>query len=202
MVQRSMRPYKQRTSPPSPATKARRFGLFARLMAAAAGTACIAPAAAQTLEVPMHRVDTAGVAESIGTVTITVAGGRLVFTPALEGLQPGLHGFHVHEKPSCEPATDPEKGKVMPAQAAGPHLDPHKTGRHDGPMGDGHLGDLPALKVDNDGKATAPVVAPRLKMADLKGRTLMIHAGGDNYSDKPEKLGGGGERIACGVIGS
>jgi Cu-Zn family superoxide dismutase len=118
----------------------------------------------------MHRVDTAGVAESIGTVTITVAGGRLVFTPALEGLQPGLHGFHVHEKPSCEPATDPEKGKVMPAQAAGPHLDPHKTGRHDGPMGDGHLGDLPALKVDNDGKATVPVVAPRLKMADLKGR--------------------------------
>lgn len=28
----------------------------------------------------------------------------------------------------------------------------------------------------------------------------MIHAGGDNYSDKPEKLGGGGSRIACGVI--
>ncbi len=150
----------------------------------------------------MHRVDAAGVAESIGTVTITVAAGRLVFTPALEGLQPGLHGFHVHEKPTCEPGMDPEKGKMMPAQAAGAHLDPRKTGRHDGPMGEGHLGDLPALKVDNDGKATAPVVAPRLKMADLKGRTLMIHAGGDNYSDKPEKLGGGGERIACGVIGS
>jgi Cu-Zn family superoxide dismutase len=28
----------------------------------------------------------------------------------------------------------------------------------------------------------------------------MIHAGGDNYADKPKKLGGGGERIACAVI--
>jgi superoxide dismutase, Cu-Zn family len=29
----------------------------------------------------------------------------------------------------------------------------------------------------------------------------MIHAGGDNYADQPQPLGGGGARIACGVIG-
>jgi Cu-Zn family superoxide dismutase len=28
----------------------------------------------------------------------------------------------------------------------------------------------------------------------------MIHEGGDNYSDEPAPLGGGGARIACGVI--
>jgi len=28
----------------------------------------------------------------------------------------------------------------------------------------------------------------------------MIHAGGDNYSDEPAKLGGGGARMACGVV--
>lgn len=167
-----------------------------------ATTACIASAHAQTLVVPMHRVDASGIGESIGTITITVAAGRVMFTPALEGLPPGLHGFHVHEKPSCDPAPDPEKGTVMPAQAAGGHLDPRKSGRHEGPMGEGHLGDLPALKVDAAGKATAPVVAPRLKIGDLSGRALMIHAGGDNYSDKPAKLGGGGERIACGIIAS
>jgi Cu-Zn family superoxide dismutase len=170
------------------------------IAAALAAAACVAPAYAQTLQVMMHRVDTTGVGESIGTVTVTVSAGGLMFTPALEGLPPGLHGFHVHDKPSCDPATDPEKGKVMPAQAAGGHLDPRKSGQHKGPMGDGHLGDLPALKVASSGKATLPLVAPRLKMADLTGRSLMIHAGGDNYSDKPEKLGGGGERIACGVI--
>ena len=27
-----------------------------------------------------------------------------------------------------------------------------------------------------------------------------VHAGGDNYSDQPAPLGGGGARIACGVI--
>jgi Cu-Zn family superoxide dismutase len=27
----------------------------------------------------------------------------------------------------------------------------------------------------------------------------MVHAGGDNYADEPQKLGGGGARVACGV---
>jgi Cu-Zn family superoxide dismutase len=43
-------------------------------------------------------------------------------------------------------------------------------------------------------------VAPRLTVADIKGRAIMIHAHGDNYSDDPKPLGGGGARIACGVI--
>ncbi len=37
-------------------------------------------------------------------------------------------------------------------------------------------------------------------MEELKGRSLMIRAGGDNYSDLPEKGGGRGARIACGVM--
>jgi Cu-Zn family superoxide dismutase len=40
-----------------------------------------------------------------------------------------------------------------------------------GPTGAGHLGDLPLLVVNNDGKATQPVVAPRLKTLDeVKGK--------------------------------
>ena len=54
--------------------------------------------------------------------------------------------------------------------------------------------------VGADGKTTTAVTAPRLKMADVMGRSLMIHAGGDNYSDQPAPLGGGGARVACGVI--
>ena len=37
-------------------------------------------------------------------------------------------------------------------------------------------------------------------MEDVSGRALMIHEGGDNYADEPKPLGGGGARIACGVI--
>jgi Cu-Zn family superoxide dismutase len=42
--------------------------------------------------------------------------------------------------------------------------------------------------------------AQRLKTSDLAGRAITIHAGGDNYSDNPKKLGGGGARVACGVV--
>ena len=53
-----------------------------------------------------------------------------------------------------------------------------------------------------DGTATTPVLAPRLKLSDVRNRALMIHAGGDNHADHPAPLGGGGGRVACGVIGA
>lgn len=28
----------------------------------------------------------------------------------------------------------------------------------------------------------------------------MVHAGGDNHSDHPAALGGGGARVSCGII--
>jgi Cu-Zn family superoxide dismutase len=62
------------------------------------------------------------------------------------------------------------------------------------------MGDLPVLEVAADGTAQLTLTAPRLTVPDARGRALMIHAGGDNYSDQPEPLGGGGPRIACGVI--
>lgn len=76
------------------------------------------------------------------------------------------------------------------------------AGRHGFPWeDDAHLGDLPALLVTEDGSASQPVLAPRLKrLEDLHNRSLMIHAGGDNHADHPQPLGGGGARVACGVI--
>jgi len=85
----------------------------------------------QTLQVPMQLLDADGGAKSIGTVTVTSAGEGVTFTPKLTGLLPGIHGFHVHEKLSCDAATDPQSGKLTPGQAAGGHLDPEKTNRHE-----------------------------------------------------------------------
>ena len=113
-------------------------------------------------------------------------------------MPPGAHGFHLHENPSCDPGE--KDGSVQPGWSAGNHYDPAKSGRHEGPQGAGHLGDLPILNVDEAGRAIGAVTAPRLKMSDLKGRAVIIHAGSDTYSDQPEKGGGGGARIACGVI--
>ncbi len=161
--------------------------------------ACFAAnAALADTTVTLHAVGADGVGASLGEVTVTESDYGLVFTPALEGLEPGLHGFHVHQNPSCEPQE--KDGKMVPALAAGGHYDPENTGKHDFPWGDGHLGDLPGLYVDAEGNATNPVLAPRLKMDDLNGRALMVHAGGDNHSDHPAPLGGGGARVACGVF--
>jgi Cu-Zn family superoxide dismutase len=148
--------------------------------------------------VTMHRVNTDGVDEAIGAVDISPTPWGVLFTPNLSDLPPGLHGFHVHQNPNCAPAKD--EGEMAPAMAAGGHFDPQGTGRHEGPYGKGHLGDLPALYVDEQGNATHPVLAPRLDMEDLNGRALMVHVHGDNYSDKPVELGGGGARMACGVV--
>ena len=104
----------------------------------------------------------------------------------------------MHANPSC--AAGEKDGKKVPALAAGGHYDPQASNKHGLPWGDGHLGDLPALYVDADGKAANPVLAPRLKLADVHGRSLMVHAGGDNHADHPQPLGGGGARFACGVV--
>lgn len=155
------------------------------------------PAYAETV-VTMNLVDAKGTGAEVGRVTISESKYGLVFTPALRGLPPGLHGFHVHQNPSCAPGE--KDGKPVAALAAGGHLDPAGTNRHGEPWGDGHLGDLPPLYVDADGNATQPVLAPRLKAADVAGRSIMVHAGGDNHADHPAPLGGGGARVACGVV--
>ncbi|PBD64750.1 superoxide dismutase [Cu-Zn] SodC2 [Klebsiella pneumoniae] len=94
-----------------------------------------------------------------------------------------------------------KEGKAVAAGAAGGHYDPQHTGKHEGPLGAGHLGDLPLLVVNDAGVADQPIIAPRLKtLAEVKGKALMVHVGGDNMADSPQPLGGGGERFACGVI--
>lgn len=176
--------------------------LARRALLVAAGTSiCIGTAQAAPLKIMINAVTAEGVGASIGTVTATDTPKGLRLTPALRDLPPGPHGFHVHTKPSCDPGPDQDKGGAAAAAfGAGGHLDPQSTGKHEGPDGMGHQGDLPALVVGKNGKATQPVIAPHLKVADLAGHALMIHAGGDNYADQPVKLGGGGARIACGVI--
>ncbi|MDY4368024.1 superoxide dismutase [Cu-Zn] SodC [Pectobacterium brasiliense] len=141
-----------------------------------------------------------GTGGSIGEVSIAETPYGLLFTPNLKGLEAGIHGFHVHENASCEPAE--QDGKPVPALAAGGHLDPKKTGKHLGPYNDqGHLGDLPGLVVNADGTSIYPILAPRIKsLSEVKNHALMVHVGGDNYADTPAKLGGGGARMACGVI--
>jgi len=156
--------------------------------------ACLlaSPLAFADLTIPLYHVTASNVGKLAGTVQVTETKYGLLLTPDLHDLQPGIHGFHIHQNPSCE----------QNGMAAGGHLDPEDSNKHRGPYSNlGHLGDLPALYVNADGSASLPVLAPRLNHLDeIRNHSLMLHEGGDNYSDTPTKLGGGGTRMVCGLI--
>jgi Cu-Zn family superoxide dismutase len=156
-------------------------------------------ALAAQVSAPVALATLAGPGAAVGTVTFADSPGGAVITVDLNGLPAGQHGFHVHMNGSCDPG--PVNGQVAPAGAAGGHFDPGHTGMHMGPTGMGHMGDLPYLTVAADGTDHETLTAPHLTdVSVLKGHALVIHAGGDNYADAPKPLGGGGPRIACGVL--
>jgi Cu-Zn family superoxide dismutase len=173
-------------------TLARWIGGLSALLLLSSG----AGLAQQPLSVEMHKVSDAGVGEKIGVITITDGTSGANFTVAVAGIPAGAHGFHIHEKGDCSTAL--KDGKPDAAGAAGPHYDPGSQKAHKGPGGGGHAGDLPVLTATTTGINHA-VEAPGLKVADIRGRALVIHESGDNYTDNPEN-GGGKGRIACGVV--
>lgn len=150
------------------------------------------------LTVSIFKINAKGVGAEIGTITVSDGRGGLHIVPSLSSLPPGPHGFHLHENPDCGPGM--KDGKMQAGMAAGGHYDPSATGKHAGPFANGHRGDLPVLVVDANGNATQIMNALHLSVNDVRGRALVIHEGGDNYSDQPQPLGGGGARIACGAV--
>jgi len=153
-----------------------------------------------SIVVPMTLVTASGAGASVGDITLRNGAAGAALALHLHGLPPGDHGFHLHGAASCAAAAN-ASGEMTAAGGAGGHFDPANTGHHEGPSGAGHMGDLPVLHVEADGTASQVLIAPRLRsINELRGHALIIHAGGDNYSDTPAPLGGGGARIACGVV--
>lgn len=121
----------------------------------------------------------------------------------VSGLKPGPHGLHIHENPNCNPGPDAQ-GQTIPFGAAGSHFDPGASHNHDGPHArndQGHGGDLPMITVGEDGKGRLNFDTNRLKMTGptgVLGRSIVIHAGVDDYQTDPAGNSGGRER--CGVF--
>jgi Cu-Zn family superoxide dismutase len=130
-----------------------------------------------------------------GTVTFAQQGERVRVTANLKGLKPGAeHGFHVHEKGDCS------SGDGM---SAGGHYNP--AGKAHGNVhagGDRHAGDLPNIKADASGNASASFEASGISVgggaADVVGKGLIVHRDPDDYKSQP--AGNAGPRLACAVI--
>jgi Cu-Zn family superoxide dismutase len=153
-------------------------------------------AKAQQLAVDLRHISDTGVGDKVGTVVLSEGRGGLFLKVLVKGLSKGRHGFHVHENGDCGPAM--KDGKMVAGMAAGGHFDPEGTKTHRGPRGNGHKGDLTALYSTVKG-INQMVLTRRLNLADVRGRSLVIHEGGDNYTDDPEN-GGGKGRVACAVV--
>ncbi|MBQ4561551.1 MAG: superoxide dismutase family protein [Clostridia bacterium] len=108
------------------------------------------------------------------TVSVNISG--------LTYSESGFFGFHIHEGISCT-------GKGFP-----------NTGNHYDPTGNSHprhKGDLPPLLKCNGGAYTT-VLTDRFRVADIIGKTVVIHSMPDDFTTQP--AGNAGTKIACGVI--
>ena len=128
-----------------------------------------------------------------GNVTFTQQGDRVRVVAQVSGLKPGAeHGFHVHEKGDCS------SGDGM---SAGGHYNPASK-PHGSLATDHHAGDMPNLKADSYGNASAtfeiPGVAVGSGAADIVGKGLIVHRDPDDYTTQP--TGNAGPRLACAVI--
>ena len=125
-----------------------------------------------------------------GTVAFTQDGDHVTFVADVDGLAPNtIHGFHVHEKGDL---SDPGLLK------AGGHYNPtHQP--HGGPLSaHHHAGDLGNLTADAAGHAHATGTLPGVALADLVGRTVIVHAKADDLHTQPS--GDSGGRVAGGKI--
>lgn len=129
-----------------------------------------------------------------GEAVFVETGLGLKINLSIEGVPPGKHGFHIHEKGDCG-----DQGK-----AAGAHFNPEGV-----PHGDlskdgfqkAHAGDLGNIEIGQDGKGNLERVISGLTLKEGKysvaGRSIILHEKEDDFS---QPSGNAGARIACGVI--
>ena len=136
-----------------------------------------------------------------GSISFTQAaeGGPVTVTGTVTGLEPGLHGFHVHQ------FGDISQGCV----STGGHFNPHGK-NHGGPKDEErHVGDLGNIEAGANGEAKVDIEDSFISLIGpntIIGRAIVVHAGEDDLGkgghDDSLTTGHAGGRVACGVIGS
>jgi superoxide dismutase, Cu-Zn family len=126
-----------------------------------------------------------------GKVTFTQTDEGVEIVADLTGLQPGEHGFHIHEFGDCSMAD---------GKCAGSHFNPTNQ-PHGGPDdAHRHVGDLGNIKADSRGHGVYKRVDKVIALNGPKsiiGRSVIVHAQKDDF----KSVASAGARIGCGVIG-
>jgi Cu-Zn family superoxide dismutase len=138
-------------------------------------------------------VDGLGDHKAKGKVTFTQTDDGVEIVGEFTGLQPGKHGFHVHEFGDCSMADGKCAGAHFNPEGA-PHAGPEDAKRH--------VGDLGNLEADGQGHASYKRTDKLIALNgphSIIGRSLIVHAKADDLKSQPS--GDAGDRIGCGVIG-
>ncbi len=127
-----------------------------------------------------------------GTVYFYQANEGVMVTANINGLPHDIglcnskvFGFHIHGGESCTGT------EASPFEDTGSHYDKFKC---DHPH---HSGDMPPL-FNNNGMAYMSFLTNRIYVADIIGKTVVIHNNPDDFNSQP--AGNSGTRIACGKI--
>lgn len=149
----------------------------------------------EKIQAPLINTD----GDEIGKVELSEGKDGVTIHVEAKDLSPGEHGFHIHENGECTPPT---------FESAGGHFNPtNKEHGFDNPKGF-HLGDLPNIEVEEDGRVNAVISGIDVTLQSGKensildegGSAIMIHEKADDYKTDP--AGNAGDRVACGVVKS
>lgn len=127
-----------------------------------------------------------------GRVEFKAARGGVLVTGRIEGLTPGTHGFHVHEKGDCS-APD--------GASAGGHFNPATKPHAAREAAARHAGDLGNVEADAQGVAEVKFVDVQLQLSgpeSILGKGVIVHEKADDFTTQP--TGNAGGRKACGVV--
>lgn len=124
-----------------------------------------------------------------GVIMLKQEDGYVHLTGKVINLEPGEHGFHIHEFGDLTKAD---------GTAAGGHFNPDGH-EHGAPGAESHVGDLGNITADDSGVAKIDIKAKGLKLHIVLGRSIVVHAKADDLKSQPS--GDAGPRVGVGVIG-
>lgn len=146
-----------------------------------------------------HEVDTPqfGVARLIptqgnkvhGTLLLVQRDNQLRIVGRVRNLEPGEHGFHVHQYGDL---------RAPDGTSAGGHFDPEGH-QHGAPGAESHAGDFGNITANEQGIAEVDMTSEHTKLHYILGRSFVVHGGKDDLKSQPS--GDAGPRVAVGVIG-
>lgn len=131
-----------------------------------------------------------------GNVVFKEENGTVTMTAIIDGLTPGNHAIHIHEKADCSS----DDGK-----SAGGHWNP--TAQPHGKWGAEtgyHKGDIGNFTADENGNGTITFSTDEWCIGcdddtkNIIGKAIIVHAGEDDLTSQPS--GAAGARVSCAGI--